>query len=146
MNVYRSCIYHHVIAPDGIEQFLPTEDTPWLHRNGDQKTELFRTQMQLSTVDRGQSSIRFYAKRSTHNDGLRPRARAGSTTDVGTNACEKFPQCERLHHIIVCSELEPIDTIAFLATRGEHYDRNIMRLTHMAQHLQSIHSGQHDIQ
>ena len=65
---------------------------------------------------------------------------------AGAHSRQQLSQRERLDHVVVCAQLQPIDLVLFLDPRGEDQDRDVGLGTQVTQYLESAQFGQHQVE
>ncbi len=75
-----------------------------------------------------------------------PRRWDGPSPDRGADARQQLPQRERLDHVVVGAELQPVDQVLLLAASGQNQHRDGGLTAQLAQHLEPVHAGKHQIE
>jgi hypothetical protein len=62
------------------------------------------------------------------------------------NAHGEFTGRERLHHVVVGTELESDDTVDLLGAGGEQHDRHVALVAYRAEDGETVHTWQHHVE
>ena len=72
---------------------------------------------------------------------------AAVTTYDRSHPCLQFAQVERLHEIVVGSDVENVDLVADVGSCGDDEDGGVnARTAQLLQHVRTAHAGQHEVE
>ena len=147
MHVHCAVFAVEGIAPDLVEQLIPGEHHVTVFQQHTQQLKFLEGQGHLLTLYFHQMAF------GTHHQTACPVAfRGGPIFDP---AQQSFDPGDKLHHaeglgdVVVGTGLQTDDLVIFTALGGEHDHRRAAgggTLPQLAQHLQAVLFGQHDIQ
>jgi hypothetical protein len=146
MDIDRSLIDDDVISPYEVEELLPVEYSPWLHRKSDKQPEFLRPELELGAVHAGAAAIRLDLKVTPVEHPWRSRSGHGTSSNRRPNPGKQLAKREWLDDVVVGAELETVDLVLLLATRRQHEYRNIVGLADMPQDPQTIDPRQHHVE
>src|SRR6478672_10243432 len=112
-----------IVAPDRFEQPLAREDAAGVLEEMPQQPELGRAEWDWVAVAADPVAA------DVHLDvGITELLASQRRADAAQNRADpghELARAERLGHIIVGARVEAADTVALLAARSQHHDRNI---------------------
>ena len=64
----------------------------------------------------------------------------------GANAAGKLARAERLGHIVVRAQVQPLDAVVLVRAHGEHDHRRVADLADALERLEAVHAGHFDVE
>src|ERR1700760_950122 len=145
MDIDHAVEGSELTAEHGFGKLFARDDTPCIPQEHLQQTELDASEINRNAVHpyfaRGRIKLDL-----TDDDGVAGGRRARSAAQDGTDARDQFTRVEGLGQVVVRADFEPENTIDVFAARGKDEHRNRRVCAYPAQHIESAHAGQHEVE
>src|ERR1700751_1372673 len=132
-------------AEHSFGELFARDDASCITQEHLQQTELDASEVNLNAVHpyfaRGRIELDL-----TDDDGVAGGRRARGSAQDGTDARDHFTRVEGLGQVVVRADFEAKDAVDVFAAGSEDQDRDRRVCAYATQHVESAHSGQHEVE
>ena len=133
-----------VIGVKGDDQLVPREDAARPTHEGMQEAELDGRDLNPIAVEFDLHPV-WIDHQSVGGQDRLVGADTTAPPELGSDARHQLARTERLHDVVVRSEVQAHDLVGVAAASGQQHDRDIAPVAQLSTYLQPVQTGQHHI-